>query len=168
MGKTALATNIAFNAARAYRTEISPAGDKTVVDGAVVAFFSLEMSAEQLATRILAERTEISSHKIRQESCCKRNSSAWSSRRRNCTNSLSISTTHPPVGIGRPYPGPPPGPHQRARPDRHRLSAAARRHRRQAKRKPGSGNFGHHPQPEGPGQGTEGSGARPVPAVAPS
>ena len=66
MGKTALATNIAFNAARAYRTEISPAGDKTVVDGAVVAFFSLEMSAEQLATQILAERTEISSHKIRQ------------------------------------------------------------------------------------------------------
>jgi replicative DNA helicase len=66
MGKTALATNIAFNAARAYATEILPTGEKKVIDGAVVAFFSLEMSAEQLATRILAERAEISSHKIRQ------------------------------------------------------------------------------------------------------
>jgi replicative DNA helicase len=66
MGKTALATNMAFNAAHAYRTETSPTGEKTVVDGAVVAFFSLEMSADQLATRILAERCEINSHKIRQ------------------------------------------------------------------------------------------------------
>ena len=66
MGKTALATNMAFNAAKAYRTEISPTGEKKVVDGAVVAFFSLEMSADQLATRILAERCEINSHAIRQ------------------------------------------------------------------------------------------------------
>ena len=66
MGKTALATNIAFNAARAYRVEQSPTGERKVIDGAVVAFFSLEMSAEQLATRILAERAEIPSHKIRQ------------------------------------------------------------------------------------------------------
>ncbi|HIJ38161.1 MAG TPA: replicative DNA helicase [Rhodospirillaceae bacterium] len=66
MGKTALATNIAFNAAQAYRVERSAAGQETVVDGAVVAFFSLEMSADQLATRILAERCEINSHKLRQ------------------------------------------------------------------------------------------------------
>jgi replicative DNA helicase len=66
MGKTALATNIAFNAAKAFREEVSPTGERRVVDGAVVAFFSLEMSAEQLATRILAERAEIASHKIRQ------------------------------------------------------------------------------------------------------
>ncbi len=66
MGKTALATNIAFSAAKAYREEIGPAGDKTVVEGGMVAFFSLEMSAEQLATRILAERAEIPSNKIRQ------------------------------------------------------------------------------------------------------
>ena len=50
MGKTSLATNIAFNAARA---------------GTPVAFFSLEMSSEQLATRILAEETEIPSEKLR-------------------------------------------------------------------------------------------------------
>lgn len=66
MGKTALATNMAFNAAKAYRTEISPTGEKKVTDGAVVAFFSLEMSADQLAGRILAERCEINSHAIRQ------------------------------------------------------------------------------------------------------
>jgi replicative DNA helicase len=61
MGKTALATNIAFHAAQAYRP-----GETKAEDGAMVAFFSLEMSAEQLATRILAEQAEIASHKIRQ------------------------------------------------------------------------------------------------------
>ncbi len=66
MGKTALATNIAFNAAYAYREEVDALGRKKAVDGAITAFFSLEMSSEQLATRILAEQAEIASHKIRQ------------------------------------------------------------------------------------------------------
>lgn len=66
MGKTALATNIAFNAALRYQHEITDHGRPKTVDGAQVAFFSLEMSAEQLATRILAERTGVMSHKIRQ------------------------------------------------------------------------------------------------------
>jgi len=65
MGKTALATNIAYNIAKAYRTEEQPDGSAKVVDGGVVGFFSLEMSAEQLATRILSEQAEISSEKIR-------------------------------------------------------------------------------------------------------
>ena len=65
MGKSALATNIAFNAAEAYRETTDDFGNVTVTDGAKVAFFSLEMSAEQLATRILAEQTEISSEKLR-------------------------------------------------------------------------------------------------------
>lgn len=65
MGKTSLATNIAYNAASACRREIRDSGEKETVEGAVVAFFSLEMSAEQLATRIIAERTGISSHKFR-------------------------------------------------------------------------------------------------------
>jgi len=60
MGKTALATNIAFNAAKYC---IDEADDQH--KGKAIAFFSLEMSAEQLATRILAERVEVSSHKIR-------------------------------------------------------------------------------------------------------
>ena len=65
MGKTALATNIAFNAAKAYKPVRSPDGRTIAEDGAVVGFFSLEMSAEQLATRILAEETGISSDRIR-------------------------------------------------------------------------------------------------------
>lgn len=65
MGKTALATNIAFNAAKAYRTEIDDLGNEIVVDGAVVGFYSLEMSAEQLATRILAEESGVGSDLIR-------------------------------------------------------------------------------------------------------
>lgn len=65
MGKTALATNIAFNAAKLYRKERDENGDEKVVDGAVVGFFSLEMSREQLATRIISEQTGIPSDKIR-------------------------------------------------------------------------------------------------------
>ncbi|MDF2764293.1 MAG: helicase, partial [Rhodospirillales bacterium] len=65
MGKTALATNIAFNAALAYREVRDEAGQVKVLDGAKVAFFSLEMSSEQLATRILSEQTQISSDRIR-------------------------------------------------------------------------------------------------------
>ena len=66
MGKTSLATNIAYNAAAACRRETQEDGSKKTVNGAVVGFFSLEMSSEQLATRILAERTGIMSHRIRQ------------------------------------------------------------------------------------------------------
>lgn len=66
MGKTSLATNIAYNAASAYRADKQEDGSFKTVHGAKVAFFSLEMSSEQLATRILAERTGINAHKIRQ------------------------------------------------------------------------------------------------------
>ncbi len=56
MGKTALATNIAFNAAKKMQDE----GKKSSI-----AFFSLEMSSEQLSTRILAEQSRIKSNDIR-------------------------------------------------------------------------------------------------------
>ena len=55
MGKTALATNIGFNAARSNNTSQNDS----------ILIFSLEMSAEQLAQRILAEQTTIDSHKLR-------------------------------------------------------------------------------------------------------
>ena len=57
MGKTALATNIAFNAAQ----KLQGSGKEK----ASVAFFSLEMSSEQLSTRILAEQSKIKSNDIR-------------------------------------------------------------------------------------------------------
>jgi len=56
MGKTALATNIAFHAAR----QLQEKGKKSSI-----AFFSLEMSSEQLSTRILAEQSRIKSNDIR-------------------------------------------------------------------------------------------------------
>jgi len=56
MGKTALATNIAFNAAQ----KLQDSGKKSSI-----AFFSLEMSSEQLSTRILAEQSRIKSNDIR-------------------------------------------------------------------------------------------------------
>jgi len=56
MGKTALATNIAFHAAK----NIEKKGSKSTV-----AFFSLEMSSEQLSTRILSEQSKIRSNDIR-------------------------------------------------------------------------------------------------------
>src|SRR6201996_1622848 len=65
MGKTALATNIAFNIAKAHRAEVQPDGTMKSVNGGIVGFFSCEMSAEQLATRILAEQTSIASSLIR-------------------------------------------------------------------------------------------------------
>jgi replicative DNA helicase len=65
MGKSSLATNIGFNAAKAYREERGEDGRPKVADGAVVGFFSLEMSAEQLATRMVSEQAEIPSEKIR-------------------------------------------------------------------------------------------------------
>jgi replicative DNA helicase len=65
MGKTALATNIAFNIAKAWRGETRPDGTTQTVNGGIVGFFSLEMSSEQLATRIIAEQSGVASYKIR-------------------------------------------------------------------------------------------------------
>ena len=65
MGKSSLATNIGYNIALAYEPEVLPDGSFSAKNGGVVGLFSLEMSAEQLATRIIAEQTEISSSKIR-------------------------------------------------------------------------------------------------------
>jgi replicative DNA helicase len=65
MGKTALATNIAFSVARSYEVDHKADGTRQVLNGGVVAFFSLEMSSEQLATRILAEQASVPSEMIR-------------------------------------------------------------------------------------------------------
>ncbi|ESZ17911.1 MAG: replicative DNA helicase [Mesorhizobium sp.] len=65
MGKTSLATNMAFNIAEAYVPAQQADGSFKAANGGVVGFFSLEMSSEQLATRIISEQTEIPSSKIR-------------------------------------------------------------------------------------------------------
>jgi replicative DNA helicase len=65
MGKSSLGTNIGFNVARAWRGEVQADGSMKTVDGGIVGLFSLEMSAEQLATRIVAEQSGVSSANIR-------------------------------------------------------------------------------------------------------
>ncbi len=65
MGKTSLATNMAFNIAKAYKKGVLPDGAEGAVEGGVVGFFSLEMSAEQLAARVLSEASEVPSEQIR-------------------------------------------------------------------------------------------------------
>jgi replicative DNA helicase len=65
MGKSALATNVGYNVAKAWTGEVRADGHMATVNGGVVGYFSLEMSAEQLATRIISEQTGIPSNKIR-------------------------------------------------------------------------------------------------------
>ena len=65
MGKTSLATNIGFNIARAYRRGMLSDGTEGTINGGVVGFYSLEMSAEQLAARVLSEASEVPSDQIR-------------------------------------------------------------------------------------------------------
>ena len=66
MGKTALATNIAFNVATRPDMITDEDGLQTPARSPVVAYFSLEMASEQLATRILAENASVNSDGIRQ------------------------------------------------------------------------------------------------------
>ena len=65
MGKSSLAANIAFDVARHYAWEPQPDGGKKTVNGGVVAFFALEMSSEQMAMRLLAEVSGVSSDRLR-------------------------------------------------------------------------------------------------------
>ncbi len=65
MGKSSLGVNIGVNAAKAYKTEKQPDGTFKTVAGGAVGLFSLEMSAEQIATRIISEFARVPSEKIR-------------------------------------------------------------------------------------------------------
>lgn len=65
MGKTSLATNIAYNIAKSFKRGVKSDGTEGTIEGGVVGFYSLEMSAEQLAARILSEAAEVPSEQIR-------------------------------------------------------------------------------------------------------
>ncbi len=166
MGKTALATNIAFHIAKSYRAEPQADGTIKPVDGAVVGFFSLEMSAEQLATRILSEQAEIGSEKIRRGMI---NENEF----RKLVEASRADERKPALH----------------RPDGRHLDRAARRTRPQAEaaegprcagrrlpaaphrllqtqRQPRAGDHRDHHRPQGTGQGARGSDHRAVAAVA--
>jgi replicative DNA helicase len=85
MGKTALATNIAFNVAVAFEGTQQADGTIAAKNGGRVGFFSLEMSAEQLATRIVSEQIELSSSKMRRGTF----SDAEFEKIVNCANTMS-------------------------------------------------------------------------------
>ena len=65
MGKTSLATNIAYNIAKSFKKNDNADGTSETVNGGTDGFYSVEMSAEQLAARILSETAEIPSEQIR-------------------------------------------------------------------------------------------------------
>jgi replicative DNA helicase len=65
MGKSALGTNIGFAAARRFMQDVEDGIEPEKSAGSAVALFSLEMSADQLATRMLAEQSGISSENLR-------------------------------------------------------------------------------------------------------
>ena len=69
MGKTALALNMAIKSAEFFQKEFKKENEKTDIatknQPKAVGFFSLEMSAEQLASRVLSMKTEINSNDIR-------------------------------------------------------------------------------------------------------
>jgi replicative DNA helicase len=64
MGKTALATNVAYNLASTWQGEVDPNGHIITSRGGIVGFFSLEMSAEQIATRIVSARSSVPADRI--------------------------------------------------------------------------------------------------------
>ncbi len=65
MGKSALATNMAFAAAERFLQDQADGIDAKASAGAPVAIFSLEMSAEQLVTRVLSEQAQVTAEQIR-------------------------------------------------------------------------------------------------------
>jgi replicative DNA helicase len=65
MGKSAIAGNIAYNVSAAYAGIPKPNGEIETVNGGIVGFYSLEMSAEQVSTRLLADQANIPSSRLR-------------------------------------------------------------------------------------------------------
>jgi len=65
MGKTALATNMAFAAAERFLQDQSDGIEPAKAAGAPIAIFSLEMSSEQLVTRVLSEQSQVTAEQIR-------------------------------------------------------------------------------------------------------
>ncbi len=170
MGKTALATNIAFNAAKAYQPARGPEGridlTKQAEDGAVVAFFSLEMSAEQLATRILAEESGTSSDRIRRGEVRREDFDKFVVASQRLSSVPLLYRRHAgPVGRGLAHPGAAAEAAARSRADRDRLSAADAAERRAGRRgKPGAGDLRDHARAEGHREGAERADPGPVAA----
>ncbi len=166
MGKTALATNIAYHVARNYRPDTD---SENALDGAVVGFFSLEMSAEQLATRIISEQAHIPSERIRRGRIesdefdrivevsqeLQKSPSLYRSDRRH--HGGTACSTRAAAEAATQY-----------RPHRHRLSPASVRLLEAGRGRPRAGGLGDHDGAESPGQRTARSDPGALAAIAPS
>ncbi len=169
MGKTSLATNMAFNIAEAYVPAQQADGSFKAANGGVVGFFSLEMSSEQLATRIISEQTEIPSSKIRRGEISEMDFEklvACSQTMQKIplfidqTGGISIA---PAISARAAAETP-----ARPRRHRHRLYPADAGIERQILTEPRAGDHRNHHRPEGAGQRACGADHRAVAAVAPS
>ena len=168
MGKSALATNVGFNIAKAWRGELQPDGSMKTVDGGIVGLFSLEMSAEQLATRIIAEQSGVSSANIRRGRIDEADFARIVEASREMQRiPFYIDQTGGPFDRAARRPRPPAQAPARPRPVDRRLCAASRRHLAALIGKPRAGNHRDHHQSEGAGQGTGSADPGPVAALAP-
>jgi replicative DNA helicase len=149
MGKTALATKIAFGAARALMANAA-ANPKQAKPGSVV-IFSLEMSSEQLATRLLSEESRVSGERIRKGEIGEREFSRFVSAalHRRYAGDFAVRGAHALPAAGA---------HARAVAGGDRLSAIDAAIARDAGGKPGAGNQRHHDGAEGLGEGAGNSG----------
>ena len=129
MGKTSLATNIAFNAADRWVRDADDGIEPEKSVGAAVAFFSLEMTADQLATRILAEQSGISSEVLRMGKISRRISAISPARQPTSRTAALYRRYAGAVHRRAAHPRPAAQAAARHRPDRRRLSPAAAGHR---------------------------------------
>ena len=167
MGKTALATNIAFNIAKAYQFEVRPDGTHATTNGGIVGFFSLEMSAEQLATRIIAEQSGVASYRIRRGDISESDFHSITDAARDMqtvpfyidqTGGISIAQL---TARARRSEAP-----ARPRPPGHRLPAAAVGVEGRPDQQ-GAGTHRDHHRPQSPRQGAGRAGAGPLAIVSP-
>ncbi len=154
MGKSSLATNIGFNIARNWRGEVQADGTTKTVDGGVVGFFSLEMSSEQLATRIISEQSEVSSADIRRGGITEEQFSHIVAAAREMNR---VPLYHRPDRRPHDRPACRPGTAAEAparpRPPRRRLHPADAGLVPSRLRQPRAGSHRDHQQPQGAGQG---------------
>ena len=155
MGKSALATNIGFNIAKAWRGEVQPDGTTKTVNGGIVGFFSLEMSSEQLATRIIAEQSGVPSSDIRRGRINEDQFAAIVEAAREM-NRIPVLPRPDRRSHHRPAfgPRPPAQAAARPRPPDHRLHPAPPGLLRARQREPGPGSHRDHQSTQGLGEGT--------------
>ena len=166
MGKSSLATNIAFRRGAALRCATArTASSRRSRPARAVAFFSLEMSADQLATRILAEQSRISSENLRMGKISQQEFRQLARAAAELqslplyiddTPGLTIAALAHPRAAAQAAEG--------HRPDRRRLSPAAAGHGQERQRQPRPGNLRDQPRPEEAGQGAGRAGDRAVAA----